>query len=364
MKYDYLIVGAGLYGSIFAYEMGKLGKKCLVIERRSHIGGNCYTKNISGIQVHYYGPHIFNTNNKAIWDYVNSVYPFVSYYHNVKVNYNGKLYTFPVNMNTFNEIWGVCSPLEIDSILQTKKKSVDNINNLESWVCSQLGEEIFEIFYRGYSEKQWGVTCDKIPCNIGSRIPIRYNFNNNYHNSIYSGIPVGGNYTAIFELLLKDADVRLNESFDKSNWRNYARKLVYSGAIDEYFDYKYDLLEYRSLRFEMVEKFVDNYQGIAQINFSNIDIPHTRLIEHKWFNYKKSENTILTYEYPDSWSVGKERYYPINNEKNNNLYNMYKQESKKEQDVIFGGRLGSYKYFDMDQVCGQALSDVKNVIDT
>jgi UDP-galactopyranose mutase len=359
--YDYLIIGAGLYGSIFAYEMTKLGKKCLVIDRRTHIGGNCYTESVSGIQVHRYGPHIFNTNNEFIWNYINGIYPFNPYYHNVKLNYNGRLYTFPINLNTFNELWGVCEPLEVEALLSTKRKSYDNIDNLESWVCSQLGEEIFNIFYKGYSEKQWGVSCDKIPCNISARIPIRYNFNNNYHNSIYSGIPLNGNYTAIFEKLLDGIEVKLGESFNKDNWRSLGKMLIYSGSIDEYYDYKYGELEYRSLRFDSIERSVDNYQGIAQVNFGNIEIPYTRLIEHKWFNYKKSGSTILTYEYPDSWSLGKERYYPINNEKNKNLYKLYNEESKKDNDIIFGGRLGSYKYFDMDQVVGQALNDVIKV---
>lgn len=354
--YDYIIVGSGLYGSIFAYEMTKLGKRCLVIERRSHIGGNCYTESRNGIEVHLYGPHIFNTNSKTIWDYINSIYPLVPYYHNVKINSGGKLYTFPVNLNTFNELWGISSPDQLLVKLESIRIKGLESNNLESLILSELGEEIYNKFYRGYSEKQWGVSCDKIPAKIGSRIPIRYNFNNNYHNSIYSGIPLNGSYTNIFNKLLEGIEVKLGEEFNKVNWRSLGKKLIYSGSIDEYYGYRYGILGYRSLEFSHEEKLVDNYQGISQINYGDREVPYTRVIEHKWFNYKESGNTILTYEYPREYKLGMERYYPIVSEENINLYNKYINIDK---DIIFGGRLGSYKYLDMDKVVGLCLRDIR-----
>lgn len=353
--YDYIIVGSGLYGSVFAYEMNKLGKRCLIIERRNHIGGNCYTENRSGIEVHIYGPHIFNTNSKKIWDYINSIYPFIPYYHNVKVNYCGRLYTFPVNLNTMNELWGITSPQEAIKKLDSVRISNLEINNLESLILSELGEEIYNKFYKGYSEKQWGMSCDKIPSKIGARIPIRNNYNNNYHNSVYSGIPLNGSYTNIFNRLLEGIEVKLGEEFNSSNWRSLGKKLVYSGSIDEYYGYRYGKLGYRSLEFDHKELAIDNYQGISQVNYGEKEVPYTRIIEHKWFNYVNNEKTIITYEYPKAHEIGMERYYPIVNEYNNELYSRYRDI---DNDIIFGGRLGSYKYLDMDKVIGMSLRDV------
>lgn len=352
--YDIIIVGSGFYGSVYAHEATKRGLKCLVIDKRNHIGGNCYTEKIEGINVHRYGGHIFNTNSQRIWDYVNQFAEFEQYVHRVKVNYNNKIYSFPINLLTLYQLWGCSTPEDAQKLIKEKQIKKDP-SNLKDWVEAELGEEIFEIFYKGYSEKQWMRDCSLIPAAVGKRLPIRFTYDDNYHDSKYCGIPKDGNYTQIFEKLLSGIEVQLNTDFNSvKDWRTLAKKLIYCGPIDEFFNYKYGPLEYRSLKFETKILYTDNFQGVAQMNYTQKDIPWTRSIEHKWFSPKQTEKTVLTYEYPDIWEPGKERYYPINNAINNSTYEKYKQEIP--SDVEFCGRLGTYKYFDMDQIIGSALA--------
>lgn len=352
--YDYLIVGAGIFGSVFAYEAKKAGKKVLVIDKRSHIGGNCYTQEVAGIQQHVYGPHIFNTNNDAVWTYVNQFCSFEQYTHRVKVNYQGKIYSFPINLMTLSQLWGVTTPAEASALLESKRIKLDHPRNLEEWVQSELGQEIYETFYKGYSAKQWQRPCHEIPCGIGKRLPIRLNYDDRYHEAKYCGIPQNGDYTQIFVRLLEGIDVRLNTEFQE-DWQQYARKLVYSGPIDELLNYQFGPLEYRSLRFDSKILDTENYQGVAQVNFTEESVPFTRVVEHKWFSPKKTEKTIVTWEYPESWSLGKERYYPVGNDLNNGVLQKYQQKIKEKNNIIMGGRLGSFKYMDQDAVFAQAL---------
>lgn len=359
--YDYMIVGSGIYGSVLAYELTKVGKSCLVIDRRCHIGGNCYTENVGGIEVHKYGPHIFNTNSDKIWEYVNSIYPINNYNHKVKVNYKGEIYSFPVNLKTFNQLWGCNNEEDVLNELKLRKKHFDKVDNLEKHVLNELGEEIYLKFYKGYSEKQWGTSCSNIPCSTGKRLPIRYHDNDHYHNSKYSGIPMNGSYTNIFSRLLDGIEVKLGEEFDL-NWKSIAKNLIYSGSIDEYYNYCYGFLEYRSLNFKEYRHEISDYQGIAQVNYTDINIPYTRVIEHKHFvNNLNLKHTIITEEYPIEYRLGGERYYPVNSVRNQELYKKYYEKSKSDN-VLFGGRLGSYKYLDMDAVFGMALKDFNQIL--
>jgi len=353
--YDFLIVGSGIFGSTFAYEANQAGKKCLVIDKRDHIGGNCYTKKMNGINVHVFGPHILNTNNKQIWDYINQFCEFEQYTHRVKVNYQDKIYSFPINLLTFNQLWGCKTPQEAQREIE-KRKKYDGSNNLKNWIVSQVGEEIFEIFYKGYSEKQWMRDCSEIPASVGKRIPIRFDFNDNYHKSTYCGMPKGGNYTQIFEKMLSGIEVKLNTPLE-SGWEKIAKKLIYTGPIDELFDYKYGPLDYRSLRFEHKVLATNNFQGTSQVNYTDKTVPWTRIIEHKWFSPKDTKETVITYEYPESWEQGKERYYPINNNETSALYGKYVQEIPKN--IVVSGRLGLFKYLDVDAVLGLALKEIK-----
>lgn len=353
--YDYLIVGAGLFGSTFACEANKAGKKCLVIDKRTNLGGNCHTKTVEGINVHQYGGHIFNTNNKKIWDYINQFCEFEQYVHRVKVNYQNKIYSFPINLMTFNQLWGCKTPQEAQREIE-KRKTFDGNNNLKNWIVSQVGEEIFEIFYKGYSEKQWMKDCSEIPSSVGKRIPIRFDFNDNYHKSTYCGIPKNGNYTQIFEKMLEGIEVKLNTPFEL-DWEKTAKKLIYTGPIDEFFNYKYGALTYRSLRFEHKLLNTDNFQGTSQINYTEKTIPWTRIIEHKWFSPKENQKTIITYEYPEQWEQGKERFYPVNNKETDLLFSKYVQEIP--ENATISGRLGLFKYLDMDAVIGLALKEIK-----
>ena len=356
-KYDYLIVGAGLFGATFAYEMGKAGKKCLVIDRRNHIGGNIYCENINNINVHKYGAHIFHTSNKLIWEYVNSFVEFNNYINSPIANYNGELYNLPFNMNTFTKLWSdVVTPSDAMKKINSEK-FIGEPKNLEEQAKSLVGTTIYEKLIKDYTEKQWGRPCNELPAFIIKRLPVRYTFNNNYFNDRYQGIPIGG-YNKIIESMLKNCDVELNVDYLKNmdKYNNLADKVLYTGMIDEYFNYKFGNLEYRSLKFETeVLPNVDNYQGNAVINYTDSKTKYTRIIEHKHFEFNDCKGTIITKEYPSDWHIGDEAYYPVNDEHNNELFNKYLELSNKESNVIFGGRLGNYKYYDMDKTIEAAL---------
>lgn len=372
MKYDYLIVGTGLFGSIFAHEANKKGKKCLVIDKRSHVAGNIYTENKEGINVHKYGAHIFHTSNKEVWQYINQFAEFNRYTNSPVARYKDELYNMPFNMNTFNKLWGVITPEQAKQKIEEEKKEAGIIEpkNLEEQAISLVGKTIYEKLVKGYTEKQWGQRATELPSFIIKRLPVRFIYDNNYFNDIYQGIPIGG-YTQIIEKMLEGIEVRLNCDFfdNREELENIAEKIVFTGPIDKFYDYKFGELEYRSLRFETEALDESNYQGNAVVNYTEYEIPYTRIIEHKHFEYGQSlgklpegenENrTIITREYPDSWNREKEPYYPINNDKNNDLYEKYKEYSKKNQNVIFGGRLGQYKYYDMDKVITEALKCVE-----
>lgn len=364
-KYDYIVVGSGLYGATFSYLAKKKNKKVLIIEKRNHIGGNIYTEEIDGINVHKYGAHIFHTSNKDVWDFVNQFVPFNDYVNQVLANYKGKIYHLPFNMNTFFDMWGVIEPNEAKKIIdeQVKKENIKEIKNLEDQALSLVGRDIYETLIKGYTEKQWGKPCNQLPSFIIKRLPLRFEFNNNYFNDTYQGIPIGG-YTLLINKMLEGIDVILNEDFlqNKEKYLRIAKKIVYTGAIDEYFDYSLGELEYRSLRFEEIKMNKEYYQNNAVINYTDKETPFTRIIEHKHFENIISSSTIITKEYPDTYSKGKERYYPINDEKNNNLYNEYLKLAKKEKHVIFGGRLGNYKYYDMDDTILKAMEDSKKYL--
>ena len=364
MKYDYLIVGAGLFGAVFAYEMTKEGKNCLVIEKRNHIGGNTYTELKENINVHKYGAHIFHTNNKDIWQYINQFADFNRFTNSPIANYNGELYNLPFNMNTFYQMWGVKTPEEAKLKIEEQKteSKIENPKNLEEQAISLIGKDIYEKLVKGYTEKQWGKKCNELPSFIIKRLPVRFTYDNNYFNDLYQGIPIGG-YTKIIEKMLKDIEVKLNTDFfeNKEKWLNSADKILFTGMIDEYYDYCYGELEYRGLNFEIETLDIENYQGNAVINYTDSKTPYTRIIEHKHFESSESPKTVITKEYPKSWAKGEEAYYPMNDDKNSKLYNKYVELSKKEDNVIFGGRLGMYKYFDMWQVIDESLKLVKKL---
>ena len=361
-KYDYLIVGAGLYGSIFAYEMNKRGKKCLVIDKRNHIGGNIYTEEIEGINVHKYGAHIFHTSNKEVWEYINQFCEFNNYINSPIANYKGEIYNLPFNMNTFNKLWGVRTPREAQEKIEEQKKEYGIVEpkNLEEQAISLIGKDIYEKLIKGYTEKQWGRNAKDLPNFIIKRLPVRFTYDNNYFNDRYQGIPIGG-YTKIIEKMLEGIEVRLNSNFfdKREEYENIADKIVFTGMIDEYYNYCFGKLEYRSLRFETEVLNEENYQGNAVVNYTEREVPYTRVIEHKHFEYGQQEKTVITREYPCEWKEGDEPYYPVNNEKNNKLYLKYKELADKEEKVIFGGRLGEYKYYDMDKVINALLLKIK-----
>lgn len=374
MKYDYLIVGSGLFGSIFAYEANKKCKKCLVIDKRSHIGGNIYTENIDGINVHKYGAHIFHTSNKEVWDYINQFAEFNRYTNSPVARYKDELYNMPFNMNTFNKLWGVVTPEEAMAKIEKEKKEagITEPRNLEEQAISLVGKTIYEKLVKGYTEKQWGMPCNELPSFIIKRLPVRFIYDNNYFNDKYQGIPIGG-YTKIIEKMLEGIEVKLNYDFfeHREALENIAEKIIFTGQIDKYYDYKFGKLEYRSVRFETEELNVDNYQGNAVVNYTDKEVPYTRIIEHKHFEQGKQlgneiiegpsvGKTIISKEYSDKWDTTKEPYYPINNEKNNELYNKYKELADKDDKVIFGGRLGQYKYYDMDKVIAECLELCRN----
>ncbi|WP_100406484.1 UDP-galactopyranose mutase [Bacillus solitudinis] len=360
--YDYLIVGAGLFGSVFAYEANKRGKKCLVVDKRDHIGGNVYTEQIEGINVHKYGAHIFHTNDQKIWEYVNGFAEFNRYTNSPIANYKGEIYNLPFNMNTFNKLWGVVTPDEAKAKIEHQKKEagVTEPKNLEEQAISLIGTDIFEKLIKGYTEKQWGRPAKELPAFIIKRLPVRFTYDNNYFNDRYQGIPIGG-YTSIIEKMLEGIDIKLNVDFFelRRELEGLANKVVYTGMIDQYFSYTFGVLDYRSLRFETkVLAETDNYQGNAVVNYTDKDTPYTRIIEHKHFEFGTQDKTIITEEYPSEWKPGDEPYYPINDSKNNEIYRKYKALADNEKNVIFGGRLANYKYFDMHQVIGSALATV------
>ena len=364
MEYDYLIVGAGLFGSIFAHEMTKKGKKCLVIEKRDHVRGNVYTEEIENINVHKYGAHIFHTNNKDVWNYINQFADFNRYTNSPVANYNGELYNLPFNMNTFYQMWGVKTPDETKAKINQQKEEfkIDNPKNLEEQAISLIGKDIYEKLIKGYTEKQWGRKCSELPAFIIKRLPVRYTFDNNYFNDLYQGIPIGG-YTKIIEKMLENIEVKLNTDFfdDKKKWMDIADKIIFTGMIDQYYDYCYGELEYRGLNFEFETLDMENYQGNAVINYTDAETPYTRIIEHKHFEDSDSPKTIITREYPKTWKKGEEAYYPLNDDKNSELFKKYEKLTEKEDKVIFGGRLGMYQYFDMWQVIDEALKAVREV---
>lgn len=362
MKYDYLIVGSGLYGAVFAFEAKKRGKKCLVIEKRGHIAGNIYCEEIQGIQVHKYGAHIFHTSDKNIWDYVNQFAEFNNYINSPIAKYKDELYNLPFNMNTFSKMWGISTPQEAKDIInnQIKELNITNPQNLEEQALSLVGTDVYEKLIKGYTEKQWGRECRELPAFIIKRLPLRFIYDNNYFNDRYQGIPVGG-YTKIIEKMLDGIEVRLNTDYlvNKDELDKIADKIIYTGMIDQYFDYKLGILEYRSVRFEIEELDIENYQGNAVVNYTERAVPYTRIIEHKHFEFGKQPNTVISKEFSSEWKKGDEPYYPINNDKNNTLYTEYKKLADSEEKVIFGGRLGSYKYYDMDRVIDAALKVCK-----
>jgi UDP-galactopyranose mutase len=354
MKYDYLIVGAGFYGSICACELTKKGKKCLVIDKRNHIGGNCYTEKIEDINVHKYGAHIFHTSDKEVWEYVNNLAEFNRYTNSPVANYKGELYNLPFNMNTFNKLWGVITPEEAKAKIESSRYKGD-VTNLEEQAISLVGEDIFYKLIKEYTEKQWGRDCKDLPAFIIKRLPLRFTFDNNYFNDKYQGIPIGG-YTPMFEKLLDGIEVRLGTKFQKNEIG--AENIIYTGPLDEYFDFCFGELEYRSVRFETEVLDTANYQGNAVVNYTSHNEPFTRIIEHKHFEFGNQPKTVISREYSETWKQGDEPYYAINDAKNNELYAKYYELASREQNVFFGGRLADYKYYDMWQVVRNALDFV------
>ncbi len=362
-KYDYIIVGSGLYGAIFAHEARKRGKKVKIIEKRANVGGNVYTEKVEGIIVHKYGAHIFHTNNKRVWRYITKFAEFNRFTNSPVANYKGELYSLPFNMYTFNKMWGVITPEEAkNKIASQRKEVIGEPQNLEEQAISLVGRDIYEKLIKGYTEKQWGRECRELPKFIIKRLPVRYTFDNNYFNALYQGIPVGG-YTKLIENILGDVEVELNTDYleNKKKFNEMADKVIYTGPVDAYFEYELGCLEYRSVRFENELLDIPNFQGNAAVNYTDKETPWTRIIEHKWFEFGKDENgndlpkTIISREYSSEWKPGDEPYYPVNDENNSALYNKYREKAKLEKKVIFGGRLGEYKYYDMDGVIAAAL---------
>ncbi len=361
-KYDFLIVGSGLFGSIFAYEAKKRGKSCLVIDKRDHVAGNIYTKEVEGIQVHWYGAHIFHTSNPEIWQYINQFAEFNRYTNSPIARYQDEVYNMPFNMNTFHALWGVFTPKEAKQKIEEELQDVqiENPKNLEEQAIKLVGETIYEKLVKGYTEKQWGKKATELPPFIIKRLPVRFTYDNNYFNDRYQGIPIGG-YTQIIEKMLEGIPVRLNCDYfaEKEELDALAEKIVFTGPIDQFYAYQFGELEYRSLRFETEILEEENYQGNAVVNYTDYEVPYTRVIEHKHFEFLQGGKTVITREYPDTWTKEKEPYYPVNDEKNNQLYQTYRNRAKQDQNIIFGGRLGQYQYYDMDKVILEALNCVK-----
>ncbi len=370
-KYDYLVVGSGLYGAVFACEAKKIGKSVLVIDKRNHIGGNVYTENIEGINVHKYGAHIFHTNSRHIWNYVNQYAEFNRFTNSPVANFNGEIYSLPFNMYTFNKMWGVTTPEEAIAKIEEQKKQagITEPENLEEQAISLVGIDIYEKLVKGYTQKQWGRKCTELPSFIIKRLPVRFTYDNNYFNALYQGIPIGG-YTKLIENLLDGIEIKLGVDYlqEKDSLDPMAEKIIYTGAIDSYFDYSLGELEYRSVRFEDEILDMPNFQGNAAVNYTDIKTPWTRIIEHKWFEFGKDINgnelpkTVISREYSSEWKKGDEPYYPVNDDKNIELYKKYKAMADSIPNIIFGGRLGEYKYYDMDMVIESALNLANNIL--
>lgn len=362
--YDYLIAGSGLFGAVFAHEAKKKGKKCLVIDKRNHTGGNIYCENVEGINVHKYGAHIFHTNDKPIWDYVNSFVEFNRYTNSPLAVFEDEMYNLPFNMNTFYQLWKVRTPQEVKDKIQEQieASSIKNPQNLEEQAISLVGTDIYYKLIKGYTEKQWGRDAKDLPAFIIKRLPVRFTYDNNYFNDKYQGIPIGG-YNKLTEGLLEGIEVKTNVDYfeDKAHWDSLADKLVFTGKIDQYYDYRFGQLEYRSLKFEHQTLDTDNYQGNAVVNYTERHIPYTRIIEHKHFEFGTQPGTVITKEYPEEWNTEKEPYYPINDAKNTEMYKQYEQLARTDSHIVFGGRLAEYKYYDMHQVIGSALKKSKEI---
>ena len=360
-QYDYLIVGAGLFGSMFAYRAHKTGKKCLVIDRNDHIGGGCYTEKVNGINVHKYGPHIFHTSNKDVWDFMNGLVSFNDFINSPIACYKGRRYNLPFNMNTFHQLWGVNTPDEAKAIIDKQRAEYADIlepQNLEEQALKLAGRDIYETLVKGYSEKQWGMKATDIPAFVIRRLPFRFEFNNNYFNDTYQGIPIGG-YTQIFDKLLEGCEVRLSTDYfdNREYFDQLADKIVFTGQVDAFYNYRFGELDFRSLRFEhKILEGVNDFQGNAVVNYTEAEIPYTRCIEHKHFEFGQQPDTVITYEYSRKWEKGASPYYPINNDRNNALYSKYAELAAKEKNVIFGGRLAEYKYYDMHQIVDNVLN--------
>lgn len=362
-KYDFLIVGAGLYGAICAHELSKKGKKCLVIDKRSHIAGNIYTEQVEGINVHKYGAHIFHTSNKKVWDYVNQFAEFNNFVNSPMARYKNEIYNLPFNMNTFSKLWNIFTPQEVEAKIEEEKKKfhIENPKNLEEQAINLVGSTIYEKLVKGYTAKQWGRPCTELPAFIIKRLPVRFTYNNNYFNDIYQGIPKGG-YTQIVEKMLENCDVLLNTNYieKREYFNDLCEKIIFTGAIDEFYDFKFGALEYRTVEFETEILDNKNYQGVAVVNYTDYEVPYTRIIEHKHFEFGEQEKTVISKEYSKTWKLGDEPYYPVNNDKNNELYEKYKNLADTQPNVYFGGRLGHYKYYDMDKVVLEALNFIEN----
>jgi len=359
--YDYLIVGAGPFGSVCAHELHKIGKKVLVIDKRDSVGGNCFTENIDGIHVHKYGAHILHTNDEIIFNYIKQFAPFRHYTHNVIANFHGKMFTLPFNLWTFNQLWGTKNESEAKKKLETQIYKGE-INNLEDQALSIVGKDIYDILIKGYTEKQWDRSCKELPSSIIKRIPLRFTWESNYFDDKFTALPIGG-YTQIFKKMLEGVTVQLNTDFfeNKEYFEGLSEKIIYTGPIDKYFDYKYGRLEYRSLDWYTKKIDLDNYQGNPVVNYTDSDTPYTRVLEHKWFDYQGQKGSIISYEFPKQYDGTNEPYYPIRDERNTKIYEMYKSLSDSESKVLFGGRLASYVYYDMHQVIAQALKLIKNL---
>lgn len=365
MKYDYLIIGAGLFGSVFAHEAKKKGKNVLVVDKRPNIAGNIYTEEIEGINVHKYGAHIFHTNNQEVWNYVNQFSEFNRYTNSPVANYKGELYSLPFNMYTFNKMWGVVTPDEAKAKIELQKKESGIVEpkNLEEQAISLVGTDIYEKLIKGYTQKQWGRLCTDLPSFIIKRLPVRYTFDNNYFDALYQGIPIGG-YTKMIERMLEGIEVKLNCDYleNKQQLNKIAKKIIFTGAIDSYYEFKFGALEYRSVRFETEILNKSNFQGNAVVNYTDAETPYTRIIEHKFFEFGTQSKTVISREYSSEWKFGDEPYYPVNDERNKTLFEKYKTLADKEDNVIFGGRLGEYKYYDMDKVIESALALSKKLL--
>ena len=362
-QYDYVIVGSGLFAGVWAYLANKQGKKCLVIEKRDHLGGNIYCEDVEGIHVHKYGAHIFHTSNREVWDFVNSLAEFNRYTNSPVANYKGEMYNMPFNMNTFSKMWNLSTPAQAKAIIEEQKKEIQGEpKNLEEQAISLVGREIYEKLVKGYTEKQWGRDCKELPSFIIRRLPVRYTYDNNYFNDLYQGIPIGG-YNVMIYKLFEGCEIETGVDYleNREYYNSLGGTVVYTGTIDGFYDYCFGRLEYRSLRFETEVLEEENHQGVAVVNYTDRETPYTRIIEHKHFEFGTQPKTVITREYPVSWQEGMEPYYPVNDEKNQALYQKYAKLAEKEENVIFGGRLGEYKYYDMDKVIESAMKKAEEI---